>query len=166
MTPEKKQAAIAKSVEVRKANKQKRIEAALAKRDLTKEINELNKEVSQLKALTVASKSLTGDVLLKADEIVKASLPFKKICGVYFLIKDGSVVYVGQSVDIFSRLGSHENFLSFDSYAFIECVKCQLDLIESLYIHTLSPPLNGDFSNGSKQSPMSMKTILAMVGNK
>lgn len=166
MTPEKKRAAIAKSVAVRKANKQIRNDAALARRALTVEINQLKNEVSHVKALTMASKALTGEVLLKAGDIVKASLPFKKICGVYFLIKDGLVVYVGQSVDIFTRLGMHENFKSFDSYAFIECDKAQLDLVESLYIHTLNPLLNGDLTNGSKQAPVSLKGILALAVNK
>ncbi len=173
MTPEKKRAAIEKSVAVRKANKAKRDLDKLATKQLhgslSKKVLELREELSQLsqiKAVNATSKSLTGDFLLTAESIVKASSPFRKICGVYFLISGGAIVYVGQSIDVLTRLGTHENFRSFDSYAYIEVEKSHLDLVESLYIHAFNPPLNGDFGNGCKQAPISLKNILAMVSDK
>lgn len=171
MTPEKRRRAIEKSVATRKANIAKRDSEKLATKQLhgslSKKVLELREELSQLsqiKAVNATSKSLTGDFLLTAESIVKASSPFKKICGVYFLISNGAIVYVGQSVDVLSRLGAHEKYRFFDSYAYIELEKSQLDLVESLYIHAFNPVLNGDFGNDRKQAPISLKNLLAMVG--
>lgn len=173
MSPEKRRAAIEKSVAARRENKAKRDADRLATKQvhgsLSEKVLALTEELSQLsqiKALNSTSKSLSGDYLLTAESIIKASMPFRKICGVYFLISGGAIVYVGQSVDVLTRLGTHENFRSFDSYAYIEVEKSHLDLVESLYIHAFNPPLNGDFGNGCKQAPISLKNILAMVSDK
>ena len=51
------------------------------------------------------------------DEILRASEPHRTLCGVYFLIKDDVVVYVGQSIDVDSRLATHKRkHVDFDSF--------------------------------------------------
>lgn len=53
--------------------------------------------------------------LLAVAEIVAASVPTLKKCGIYFLIKGGEIKYVGQSVNIDARLGAH-HWRGFDRY--------------------------------------------------
>lgn len=77
------------------------------------------------------------------DEIVAQAHPLVPICGVYFLVKDGRVVYVGQSVNIVARLGTHLKQKDFDSSCYIAAGPHELDFIESFYIHLLRPELNG-----------------------
>lgn len=131
---------------------------------LTAELEALRKEIATEKHLldmSNASRSLTGATLLTEEEIVagKMDLPIKS--GVYFLIKHSSVIYVGQSINVFSRISNHMANKDFDSYAFIQAHPSVLDALESLYIHVLRPPLNG-IRNGSdgKHAPIRLDVLL------
>jgi len=55
------------------------------------------------------------------------------MCGVYRLILEGQIVYVGQSVDIGRRVGIHirEKTIVFDSILVTECLENELLAIES-----------------------------------
>lgn len=64
-------------------------------------------------------------------------------CGVYFLIKDDVIVYVGQSVNVSSRVAMHAKYREFTHAVYIPAAKDKLDILESLYIHMLKPALNG-----------------------
>lgn len=70
--------------------------------------------------------------------------------GVYFLIKNRRVIYVGQSVNIFSRLREHRKDKDFDSFKFLQCKRHELDVIESKYIYALKPKLNMKKDNAGK----------------
>jgi len=101
--------------------------------------------------------------LYREEEIVGSKLSYEESSGVYFLIKEDRVVYVGQSVNVFSRISSHVNYKDFDSYAYVLCPKDKLDILESLYIHTLNPPLQGKCSSGDGLSaPIGLKRILEL----
>lgn len=107
------------------------------------------------------SSALTGKVLLSERELVAGASAWDPICGVYFLVKDMRVVYVGQSVDIFARVSEHRAKIMFDSISFIRCAKSGLDVLESLYIHTLKPPRNGRSAYG-KAAPLSLEKLLSL----
>lgn len=73
----------------------------------------------------------------------------KKITGIYFLIKDNTIVYIGQSSDTHKRVISHSYNKSFDSFRVIECRSESLSHYEKRLINYFRPPLNG--SPGGKR---------------
>jgi hypothetical protein len=73
----------------------------------------------------------------------------KRVSGVYFLLKDQEIVYVGQSVHIPSRLDYHlrdndsiTRSEFFDSYHYIECEPEHLDMLEAFFIRKFNPLFN------------------------
>ena len=88
---------------------------------LREEIAALEAKLSALErqeTMSVVSSALTGKVLLRANEIAQAALPLEKVSGVYFLVDGDEVVYVGQAVNVYSRVGQHTD-KRFDRYAFV-----------------------------------------------
>jgi len=66
----------------------------------------------------------------------------KKI-GIYFLKKNNIVVYVGQSIDIETRVKTHKRCLKdFDSFDYVECKKEILNSTENYFILFYNPILN------------------------
>lgn len=170
-TPEQRRAIAAKGKATRRANR----EAAEAQRQdairyaggLRQQIEELESRLGALQRIekmNIASAKLTGNSLLHPDEIVSASLPYAKSTGVYFLIDGEEVVYVGQALNVYSRIGQHVE-KRFDRYAFVPCSAPALDRLESLYIHCLRPKLNGDMSNGAKYAPIPLDALIGMTPN-
>lgn len=90
------------------------------------------------------------------DEIVEQAHPLEPICGVYFLVKEKRVVYVGQSVNIVARLATHMGTKDFDSTCYMVARPEELDFIESFYIYMLSPALNGP-------APMKLGRFLSVM---
>ncbi len=130
--------------------------------ELRHDIGRLREKLASLQryhAAAVVHAELTGRTLLTEEEIVAASSSWARSCGVYFLILNGRVVYVGQSVHVFSRINSHTS-KNFDSYAFVPCSEAMLNKLESLYIHVLKPPLNGTAINGMPVAPLSLDALL------
>ena len=170
-TPEQRSALAQKAHATRRRNKEAR-EAAkaeqLARLDpLTAKIAELEARNARLEAHAVVSGIagvLTGKRLLTPDELVNASSEYETTCGVYFLIYESRVVYVGQSVNIYSRMATHAgdkyNPKAFDRFCFIRCPAQALDVLESLYIHTLKPELNGTRPGGGKDAPIGWDTLI------
>lgn len=77
------------------------------------------------------------------EEVLEAAIPYRKGVGIYFLIKDKEVIYVGQSLDVFHRMSRHRrDNREFDSFAYIECEPERLDELESAYITAFVPFLN------------------------
>lgn len=86
------------------------------------------------------------------EELLAKSKPYglrDKICGVYFLFYQDILVYVGQSVDIDSRLLSHFTTKAFDRYSYIVLSEDELDDVENYYINKYKPiynsKINGKF---------------------
>ena len=104
--------------------------------------------------------------LYSQQDIVASSRLYgglESVCGVYFLIYKNNIVYVGQSVNVFSRMREHSKSKEFDSYVYINCAKEHLDILESLYIHMFSPPLQGrNYPGGSCCAPFSLLNLLKM----
>lgn len=63
--------------------------------------------------------------------------------GVYFLILQGEVVYVGSSVNVLARVGSHTGRIEFDDARWISTSVDDLRLVESHFINSLMPRCNG-----------------------
>jgi len=168
-TPEERSAIAKKSHATRKANKEKREEEYREKRyyraDLNAEISALEAKIEALNfnyKMSAISGALTNKSLLHAEDIVKHALPWKKSPGVYFLVQNNEVVYVGQSVHIYSRIAQHHG-KTFDRYAFVPCEEALLDVLESLYIHVLKPKLNGNFNEKEKSAPIRFDALLSMI---
>jgi len=165
-TPEERKASRVKGAATYRANKAAR--EAKRQADLDR-VDSLKIKIKALEAklaglerfelMSTMSATLTGKSLLREDEIADAAMPLKNDCGVYFLLKGRQVVYVGQSVSIYSRIGSHTD-KEFDRYAYIPCERDMLDKLESLYIHCLRPPLNGEMSNGLKLAPIALDELI------
>ena len=78
------------------------------------------------------------------EEIISKSYLYRPTCGVYFLIREDKIVYVGQSIDVFSRIYTHfrENVKEFDNFYFIGCNREDIDLYETFYIQKFQPTYN------------------------
>jgi hypothetical protein len=164
-TPEERRASAAKGVATRQKNKREREAQRLLdielRDNLKCEIKELELKRKVLERHELSDKTaltLTSKVLLSEAEIVSAANPYELATGVYFLIGGNKVVYVGQSVNVYTRVSEHHDKL-FDSFAFIPCEREMLNTLESLYIHVLRPPLNGN-QHGGKQAPLSLNKLI------
>lgn len=102
-------------------------------------------------AKTDAPPQIIGGVTL--EEIRDAAVPAGTACGIYFLLLDGEIVYVGQSLNIHSRMGNHlstTNFKPFDSAAWIPVDPAELKWVEAFYIAKFRPLYN--FNPGGVKS--------------
>ena len=82
-----------------------------------------------------------------SENVENKSIPlnmYKPICGVYFLKLEGVIVYVGQTINLISRIQTHEkdDAKEFDEVSYIEVAPCELAIVEMLYISKLRPRLN------------------------
>lgn len=154
---EKRKAVLSDLNQAKKKRKQKAIASQL------KEFREEGAALKNERVIT-AGKSLLGTGFLDIEDIVETASKYKPVIGIYFLILDKEVVYIGQSININSRVASHFGVYEFDSYSFIECPVSDLDLVESIYIQAYLPPLNGRTPSGGKKSPLSASRITEMAG--
>lgn len=71
--------------------------------------------------------------------------------GVYFLCNNDRVMYVGQTTNLWGRIGSHlrDKRREFDSVFFLSVPQSRLDEVESAFIEILTPPQNKN--NGCKR---------------
>jgi hypothetical protein len=168
-TSEERSAIAKKSVATRKANKERlekqRQDALVYPEWLKIQIVALETrlaELSTFEKMSVVSAALTNKTLLDGEQIAKLALPWQRSSGVYFLVQDQEVVYVGQSVNIYSRISQHPD-KKFDKYAFVPCEVELLDKLESLYIHTLKPRLNGNATKQEKSAPIRLDNLLRMI---
>jgi len=163
-TPEQQKVSTAKSVATRKANiairEAERRDAYERRFLLRNEIEKLESKLNSLKKIDkmneIANK-VSGNTLLRENEIVAVSKPWQQFIGVYFLIDNGKIVYVGQSVNVYSRIAQHHQ-KKFDSFAVLPCQKTELDVLESLYIHVLRPLLNSN--DTTTFAPMSLQKLM------
>lgn len=74
---------------------------------------------------------------MKINNIIPARrLTIHKKIGIYFLVHRKTIVYVGRSVDIESRVQYHinENVKVFDSYYYTKCDVNNIEIVESAFI--------------------------------
>lgn len=80
------------------------------------------------------------------DEILDATVPATTFTGIYFLVLNREIVYIGQSVDILHRISRHRREgREFDSYSYLLCDQSKLDELEEKYIVALMPWQNKTF---------------------
>ena len=171
-TPEERKAIAAKAHATARARREAE---KIARQDALKYAGGLRETIAvlecrlaaleRMETMNAVSAVVTGKALLRANEIANAAMPWAKATGVYFLLDGDEVVYVGQAVNVYSRIGQHTN-KRFDRYAFVPCSVEALDLLESLYIHCLRPRLNGMQTNGANCAPITLTALLDMVPNK
>lgn len=90
-------------------------------------------------------------------DILAAAVPTRRSSGIYFLMREGEVVYVGQSVDVLHRIARHRREgKHFDAYSYMECEAADLDRLERLYIRALVPEDNMSFGNRDIKRPISL----------
>src|SRR5699024_11928186 len=64
---------------------------------------------------------------------------------VYALYQNDSIVYIGQTVHLHSRIAAHKRDKTFDGYSFVRCKTVEeMDILESELIVRLQPKYNGD----------------------
>lgn len=115
-------------------------------------------KIHELSKFNKIARALTNGTLLTTDQIVAAAEEYPETSGVYFLVDAGAVVYVGQSVNVFVRVGAHHRDKIFDSVAYIGCEVALLDVYESLYIHQFQPKYNGG-EGRNVSAPLGIKEI-------
>lgn len=167
LTLEERQARVRKTQATRKANKEKIEEEKLEMRlhgnvlfDKIKAMEKRLAELSKYEELSALSAALNDRALLPPEEIVKGAIPFTLSSGVYFLVDNEEIVYVGQSVNVYSRISQH--VIKFDKYAFVPCPVNLLDRLESFYIHFLRPRSNGNINAQEKSAPIRFNKLLNM----
>jgi len=84
--------------------------------------------------------------MTRAREIMetygKKLMPVELHAGIYFLVKNNEVVYIGQSRSIEVRVSAHIGSKDFDKAYFFECPIEELDEIEMELIRAVKPVLN------------------------
>lgn len=143
---------------------------------LKNEIDDLKKQKARLrKDLKLITGNLsdispllsqTKFALVSQEDLIDKSLSYGDACGVYFLIKNKKIVYIGQSINIASRVTQHRD-KDFDSVSYVSCDRSELDVLESLYILAYKPPLNGiagGNGNNRPSTPISLKMIIDKFG--
>ena len=85
--------------------------------------------------------------MLSHDAIVKASEPVVGRHGVYFLIKNKKIIYVGKSGNVIRRIGRHigDGKKNFDAVTYIEIPDryiADTNHIELSYIQKIKPKEN------------------------
>lgn len=114
--------------------------------------------------IDLVSHRLTGKTTLCLDEVLAGRMFFERFCGIYFLIAQQEIIYIGQSTNVFYRIQQHLEHKKFDSFAFLPCAndKRELDRLESIYIHRFRPRLNG--WRGRNCAPISLHALRADAG--
>jgi hypothetical protein len=88
----------------------------------------------------------TSPVLLSENDIVMMSKSTNEalFCGVYFLIKDLSIVYVGKSSNIHQRIATHvqDKAKEFDRVFILPCPEPECSRLEAHYITRFNPKYN------------------------
>jgi excisionase family DNA binding protein len=94
-------------------------------------------------ATSIASASRTSPLSLRGIDGLQAFGMPPQASGIYFLCDGEEVVYVGQSVDVYSRVLQHRRSKQFDRVFWWPVPASELDKIEGAFIRTLKPRLNG-----------------------
>jgi hypothetical protein len=165
-SPEEQARRSAKAVATRRANReahkaamQDAYERQYLLKDEIKALENKLQVVQQLDTMSELANKIASKTLVTAEAILNAAKPWQSFTGVYFLISNNKIVYVGQSVNVYARLSAHTH-KNFDSFTVLPCPKEHLNVLESLYIHMFDPPLNGH--EKSNCAPLNLEKILRL----
>lgn len=71
------------------------------------------------------------------------SFPVSVVSGIYFLLRDGEVTYIGQTENVLARVLKHmREGRKFEAFSFIPCSMEQLNELEQTYITAFMPDEN------------------------
>lgn len=77
------------------------------------------------------------------SEIIASAFSVEYDSGVYFLVREGRVVYIGKTTNVLARVLKHrQTSKKFDSFSFIPCLPEHMDELERTYICLLMPDEN------------------------
>jgi len=101
---------------------------------------------------TLESMMLTVDEAVPEQMVLDKKIPIDDIetrrPGVYFLIRENKVVYVGKSIDMIQRLRSHmaDQRMEFTHVTMLklDSDEFELDIMEKMMIRKFKPPKNKD----------------------
>lgn len=95
-------------------------------------------------------------------KIIEWEPPSEIICGVYFLMQNGNLKYIGKSVDIHRRVIDHRRDRQITGVYMVELPEQKIARVESLLIACWNPPWN---SNGRTGAPVTaaIETVIASV---
>lgn len=92
------------------------------------------------------SESFVDVAKISIEEIIESAKQIKLPIGehpcVYFLIKDEEIVYVGQTWNVYARIGAHIKSKEFDSVFMIDVHPSEMSNIEAAYILKFNPVCN------------------------
>jgi hypothetical protein len=82
--------------------------------------------------------------LLDASTIGRKALIYEQVCGIYFLLRQDTIVYVGQSINVLTRIADHkrDGIKNFDRIFVVQCKQAELNHLEALYIDKFRPVHN------------------------
>jgi hypothetical protein len=147
------------NIEARKAEMRDAYERQYLLKDEIKALENKLQATQQLDAMSEVANKVASKTLVSAEAILSAAKPWQSFTGVYFLISNNKIVYVGQSVNVYARISGHTH-KTFDSFTVLPCPKEHLNVLESLYIHMFDPPLNGH--EKSNCAPLNLEKILKL----
>jgi hypothetical protein len=83
-------------------------------------------------------------MVAEENDIISHARPAPKLPGIYYLLRDYDIVYVGQAIDIDKRIKDHvrEGIKKFDSYYYQYCPVMALDDLEAMAICKYQPEYN------------------------
>lgn len=89
--------------------------------------------------------------LLDEKDILSDSMEwsFPNCPGIYFLIRENKIVYVGQSKSVVARLLSHYKYKNFDRFYYCKVNESELNDYETYYILKFAPEENKTIPNNS-----------------
>ena len=86
---------------------------------------------------------------------------------VYALYQNDSIVYIGQTVHLHSRIAAHKRDKTFDGYSFVRCKTVEeMDILESELIVRLQPKYNGQVGNSYISTKRFRQIIKDMAGER
>lgn len=77
-----------------------------------------------------------------SSQIVEAALPLHLSTGIFFLIKDAKIVYIGQSMQLQKVIEQYFNNNKFDHINVIACPSQNLDKYQAHFVEMYQPVLN------------------------
>jgi len=99
-------------------------------------------------------------IVTNEQQILLSAQPVKfpdPKCGIYFLIKDQKVVYIGKSTNIDGRILQHSASKDFDAFSWVPYMEDQLCEMEPEYIMHYKPLLNQRIPKSRFMSKASIK---------
>lgn len=131
--------------------------------EIGKEKLEKRTQAELLRAKTGFSLDPSG--LLDLSFLRSKSEIYDRVAGVYFLLSDGEVVYVGQSVDCNARLSAHfrEGTKAFDSSYILRSDPRDLIELEALYIQKFRPKFNLDLPDPKRKTAWGLTQHISAI---